>query len=278
MAILPAVRRLMWKPRYRFGRLTVDMRVARSAFFLALLATPLFAAEVCNPTDLQGPYAFLLSGDTTITGDAKPLVSLGRMVLDAEGGITGYSSVMFAGFLLGNPVTGTFETRSNCTASWSLQDDSGAFQHFSGIVSPGGKRVRFEQTDIGGAQNGVLARIADACQVSGLRKQYSVTLSGSYTPMAAGDVPATVDGEALLQASGNGNFTLAGRGHWHGTSHVAIEVDSDCTVHLELSLPSEDGSTGTSINLRGILVDGAKEILAMGIDPGWMVAAKFTAH
>lgn len=266
------------KPGYRIGRPTVDMPLALAATFVALLAMPAWAADVCNPNDLQGSYGFQLSGDTTIAGDAQPVVSLGRIVLDGAGGITGYSSVMFAGFLLGNPITGTYETRSDCTASWSLQDDSGAFQHFSGVVAPGGNRVRFAQTDVGGAQHGLLARIADQCTVSGVRRKYDMTLTGSYTPMVPGEAPATVDGEGLLQADADGDFTLTGRGDWRGTSHVALEVDSDCTVHLELSLPAEDGTTGSPVKLRGVLVDGAKEILAIGIDPGWMLSAKFTAQ
>ena len=97
-----------------------------------LLSLPLHAAAVCDPNQLQGPYGFQLSGAASISGQSQPATSIGRIVFDGQGGISGYSSVMFAGFLLGNPVTGTYESRSDCTASWSLQDDSGAYQHFSG--------------------------------------------------------------------------------------------------------------------------------------------------
>jgi hypothetical protein len=47
---------------------------------------------------------------------------------------------------------------------------------------------------------------------------------------------------------------------------------------LEFAVPVESGGTGTSMKLKGILVDGAKEILAIQTDPGWMVSGKFTAH
>jgi hypothetical protein len=97
-------------------------------------------------------YGFQLSGDTTISGDVKPAVSVGRIVLDGAGSLSGYSSVNFGGYFLGNPVTGTYEVRTDCSISWSLQDDSGALQHFGGIVGADAKRVQFSQTDAGAAK------------------------------------------------------------------------------------------------------------------------------
>jgi len=51
----------------------------------------------------------------------------------------------------------------------------------------------------------------------------------------------------------------------------------ECTMHLQLTLP-EHGGVALPMNLRGILADGGKEILAIQTDPGWMVSAKFSAH
>ena len=52
----------------------------------------------------KGPIGFQLSGETTISGESKPVANVGRMALAGDGGISGYSTAMFAGYLLGNPV------------------------------------------------------------------------------------------------------------------------------------------------------------------------------
>src|SRR5690242_12378845 len=107
----------------------------RALCFCLAIGSGAYAADVCNPAKLFGPYAFQLSGTTTISGTSKPTASLGRIVFAGDGKLTGTSSATFAGFLLGNPVTGTYEAKSDCTISWQLQDDSGAYQHFSGTLS-----------------------------------------------------------------------------------------------------------------------------------------------
>ncbi len=266
------------EPVARIVHLIVRMTPYPLVTLVFLLGLPLCAADVCNPLDFQGPYGFQISGDTTISGASQPVTSLGRIAFDGQGGISGYSSVMFAGLLLGNPVTGTYEARADCTVSWSLQDDSGALQHFSGVMTADAKGVQFQQTDPGAAQHGVLARTAVECKGADLRKAYDFALSGSYNPMVPGDVPATLNAKGLLRADASGDFILTRQGNLSGTTQASVTLDSDCIVHLELALPNEDNDTNTLITLRGIVVDEAKEILAIRTDPGWMVSAKFTAH
>src|SRR5579872_789017 len=140
---------------------------------LALLAgLPALAADACNPADLVGPYAFQLTGLTDISGTPKPTVGLGRIIFDGRGILSGTVSVTFAGLLLGNPVTGAYEAKQDCSVIWKLQDDSGAFENFSGTFSSDGTRVQFKQTDPGGAQRGIMQKTADNCSASDLRKKY----------------------------------------------------------------------------------------------------------
>src|SRR5512132_290367 len=110
----------------------------RTNGLLLLVLVPGFAAQaadVCNPADLVGPYAFQLTGSTDISGTPKPTASLGRISFDGHGSLTGTASAAFRGLLLGNPVTGSYEVKSDCSVIWKLQDDSGGFQHFRGKLS-----------------------------------------------------------------------------------------------------------------------------------------------
>jgi hypothetical protein len=56
---------------------------------------------------------------------------------------------MFAGYLQGNPITGSYELRTDCTLTWKLQDDSGAFQLFTGTMSADLTRAQIRQTVAG---------------------------------------------------------------------------------------------------------------------------------
>lgn len=246
-----------------------------------LLSIPAFGlplcADVCNPASLQGSYGFQLTGDTTISGESKPVSNVGRMTLAADGGITGDSTVMFAGFLLGNPITGVYEAHWDCTVAWSLQDDSGAFQHFSGVAASDGATVTFSQTDPGGAQHGRMARTPVACQASDIRKQYAFTLSGTTVPMTPGEIAGVVDAKGLMKADGGAIFKLTVEGNSAAATDATLSVDAQCIVSIQLTLPATDTKTATPMALRGVLVDEGKEILAIQTDPGAMVSAALTA-
>jgi hypothetical protein len=221
------------------------------------------AAGVCNPADLLGPYAFQLTGSTDIAGTPKPAASLGRIVFDGRGGLSGTASVTFQGLLLGNPVTGSYEANTDCSVTWKLQDDSGAFQNFSGTLSGNGTSIQFRQTDPGGAQRGIMQKTSDACSAADLRKKYDFTVSGSTTPMQPGEVPRTVSARGTLDTGENGSF----------------QVESDCSVRFGLTLPAQDGGTSepSPMTMRGFLVRGGTEILAFQTDPGAMVSARLTS-
>jgi hypothetical protein len=222
---------------------------------LLLMAFAAQAADVCVPTGLEGAYAFELAGLTTISGTEQPVVALGRFTLDSNGRISGTSSVKIAGFLLGNPVAGTYEAQQDCTVTWQLQDDSGAYQHFAGKYTPDGMKVTFRQTDTGGVRHGIMQKMPDSCNSSSLKPRYSYDVSGSGIPMLPGENAYKISDKRTIDTIREGDF----------------QVDDDCAVHFTLTLAS-----GT-LNMRGFLVNGGKEILAFQTDPGAMVAAHLTA-
>jgi hypothetical protein len=234
------------------------------------MAVPVRAADVCDPAKLAGAYGFQLSGHTTISGDSKPVVSVGRLVFDGQGAVSGYSSVNFAGYFLGNPVNGAYESHDDCTIIWSLQDDSGAFQHFSGKLTPDDSSAEFHQSDPGGAQKGILQQVAPKCALESLAPLYTFGIAGSTTPMNPGDAARQVSAEGSVEpdAAGNLKITIPNAASTTGT----ITVDSDCFAQITMTLPS-----GDTVNLRGVLVNKGKQILAMQTDPGAAVNAKFNA-
>jgi len=237
------------------------------------IATAGYAADACDLTSLRGPYGFQLSGDTTISGESKQVVSLGRIVLGDGGALSGSSSVMFVGYLLGNPVTGSYEIRTDCTMIWSLQDDSGGFQHFQGPIAPDGRRARFKQTDLGAAEQGILVRTSDSCTAASLSKRYQFTISGSFVRMVPGDVADEMKIDGVVQADDKGAFYLTRNGASQAAIPVTIGVETDCIVTVEFALPSS-----APVKLRGILVDDGKEILAIRTDAGWIAPARLTAR
>src|SRR5258708_34773293 len=133
---------------------------------ICLSFLPAGAANLCGREDVRGSYGVLLAGVTSISGEPKPAVSLARLVFDDDGKINGYSSVNFNGLLLGNPVTRAYESGSDCKLSFSLQDDSGAFQHFSGAITPGGSKVEIRQTDPDTGGQGVMMMTMEFCQLA----------------------------------------------------------------------------------------------------------------
>jgi hypothetical protein len=218
-------------------------------FIFLLLVSASAQGAVCGESEVFGPYGVQHSGDTTIAETKKPAVALARLVFNEDKTVSGYSSVNFDGLLLGNPVTGTYQTKQDCTMSWSLQDDSGAYQHFAGTITPGGSKVTFQQTDPGTGQHGVMMKTSDACTAADLRSHYAFTIGNvkSALTVAADGTLKTAGGEA-------------------GT----IQVDPDCIVHLEFA--------GGAMKLRGVLVDRGAEILSIQIDPGKTLAVRFTAR
>ncbi len=140
------------------------MRVrAKVRWHLFLLFAPIFAlpvaqAAVCEPKAFHGAYGFSLTGVTTIGGAARPVAVVGRLVVEDSGNLSGISSASFTGLIFGNRVTGKYEAQTDCSVTWTLQDDSGNFPHFAGTMSADGSHLAFRQTDPGGAQNGILVR------------------------------------------------------------------------------------------------------------------------
>jgi hypothetical protein len=232
------------------------------------------SAQVCGSADVQGAYGFQLSGTTTIGVDGpQPLVAIGRLVFDAERVVSGVSSVDLNGYFLGNPVTGTYEFKTDCTLTFQLQDDSGAFQHFTGVAKEGGASVEFHQTDDGAGGHGVLEKTPNDCKTESFHGSYAFALSGTASQFAT-DQPAgsVFSVQGTVDADGVGNLALTTAG---GKTTGSYKLDSDCIAEMELGV--SDGNSASILKMRGVLVNEGKRLLAVESDPARTATARFTA-
>jgi hypothetical protein len=227
---------------------------------LALVVSQAHSAAVCDPQKFEGQYGVQLAGTTTISGAVQPVASIGRLVFDGKGAVSGYVSVNFTGLLLGNPVTGSYQAGTDCSLTWKLQDDSGAYQNFAGTMTSDFVRVRFRQTDKGAAREGTMVRTPKECSAAALQKRYDYAIKGSTT--AGGMVELGEAGNLVINPSGGAS---AGQG--------TVQVDAECIATFQLAIP---GITGV-MNLRGVVLDEGREILAIQTDPNTTVTARFTA-
>jgi hypothetical protein len=256
----------------------------RWIFFLCLACGTALAADVCDPKSFSGAYGFGLSGQTAISGEQKPTVSVGRLVFDsggsadgntAQGQVTGVSSTNFAGLLLGNPHMGMFTFHADCSISWTLQDDSGNFQHFSGTLSPDLKTAQFRQTDPGAPDRGSLIKSADECKAGDFQGRYRYAISGDTVQLGTGIAGGKVTGSGTLEADGSSSVKATPDPNSWAVTGGTFQIEDGCFVHLELEGPAAD-SRSTQVNFRGVLVNGGKGLLGIQTDPGTAVSIRLT--
>lgn len=242
--------------------------------FLVVLGGMPAAADVCGRTDVLGSYGFQLSGTTTI-GAAGPQAqaAVGRLVFDSDGNVNGVSSVNLNGYFLGNPVTGTYAFKTDCTLTFQLQDDSGGFQHFQGLAKSGGNSAEIHQTDEGAGGRGVLERTPESCSAESLHGLYALALSGTASQFATDQAPGsafTLSG--TVDADGAGDLALTTAG---GKTTGSYQVDSDCVVEMQMGVAF--GDSAAIVKLRGVLVKGGRLVLAVESDPAHTATALLTA-
>ena len=199
--------------------------------------------------------------------------SIGRLVFDDKGGVTGVSSADLDGYFLGNPVTGSYTFNTDCSLTFQLQDTSGAFQHFAGKAAPYGARVEVHQTDSDTGERGVLEKAVTGCQTGSLHGDYKFALSGTASQFATLQEPGSaVSIAGTLSADGAGNLVFVSDG---GKTTGSYQADSDCIVEMELGVAQ--GNSAAIVKLRGVLVNGGKLLLAAESDPAAIATARLTA-
>jgi len=95
--------------------------------------------------------------------------------------------------------------------SWKRQDDSGAFQNFSGNgFEPMELSCNSHRPTPAGAQRGIMRKTSDACSAADLLKEYDFT-SPSSIPMQDGEVGHAVAAKGTLGYSRERQLRGGGR-------------------------------------------------------------------
>jgi hypothetical protein len=237
------------------GQVRVGANVRRYFFLLFawIFALPVAHAAVCDPKAFQGAYGFSLTGATTIGGPTRPVAVVGRLVVDDSENLSGISSASFTGLIFGNRVTGKYEAHTDCSVTWTLQDDSGNFQHFAGTMSADGGHVTYRQTDPGSAENGILLRTMDGCSVSSLAGTFKLTASGSTVDVNSAIDSGRISLRGVLIADGARNISFASGPDEPALAVGSYEVLDDCFVKLVLELPADEHQAA-ALHYRAILV------------------------
>jgi hypothetical protein len=238
------------------------------AYVYALFLRAACAGDVCDPAIFPGPYGALLSGTTTISGELKPVAVVSRLVFDSSGKVTGTSSVNFAGLLLGNPVTGEYTLKDDCTLTWKLQDDSGNWQNFSGKVSLDVKHVTFGQTDPASPQRGTMVRTSDGCPSSDFLGRYQLRITGTTIDMSTGKAMGARSIDGTLEADGNSGLKFTPYRGSPGLDDASFQVEGECVVTIKLVRGEE------TMNFRAMVGNLGKEVVGIETDPGTTVTLK----
>ena len=261
----------------------ISVRVLASAWrycfllFASILTLHVTHAEVCDPKAIRGAYGLSLTGSTTIGGITRTVAVVGRLVLDDSASLSGVSSASFTGLILGNPVTGKYEAHWDCSVTWTLQDDSGGFQHFAGSMRPDGSEVTFRQTDPGGAENGILLRSMDGCSASSLAGRFKLTAFGHTVDVNTALDSGGVSFTGLLIADGSGNLSFASGPDESPVNVGTYDVLDDCLVEIVLQLPPDEHEPA-AIHFRAILVEDGREALGIQTDPGTTVTLRLVSR
>ena len=244
--------------------------------FASIVGLPVTHAAVCEPRAFHGAYGLSLTGTTNIGSQTRPVAVIGRLVVEDSGNLSGISSASFTGLILGNVVTGKYEAHTDCSVTWTLQDDSGSFQHFAGNMSADGGRVAFRQTDPGGAGNGILLRSTDRCSASSLAGRFQLTVSGSTVDVNTALDSGRVSISGVLIADGAGILSLSSGPDEPVRSAGSYEVADDCFVKFVLELPADEHKW-PAMHFRAIVVESGREVLGIQTDPGTTVALRLAS-
>jgi hypothetical protein len=271
-----------------------------AAVVLGLTASRANAISGCSTSNLNGNYAMQFSGTSApnIAGSVGgvavpagiapvstaavsggnstvPATGVARLFLDGNGALWGNSSVSLDGMWLQGSISGQYTVNSDCTASFTLTDATGAMENFYGVVVGQGDTTLIIQTDAGTGVFGALKKARGFCQVSDLAGTFGIQYSG--TTVSTGTPYSSV---GVLVLDGQGDISATESRFSAGASSTvlssgSIVINPDCSATLSLS---STGAAPSSMTLSGILSLDEKQLLFVQSDAGSTAGGSLTAQ
>jgi hypothetical protein len=132
-------------------------------FLFAAIATayPAFASAGCDDSILNGSYAFVQTGYTGSGTSLKRFALAGTGTYNGDGTLSGVSTAATEGNETPARLvtfTGTYSVKSDCSATETDTDQTGAVFHYDEFIVADGQLFTFIQTDPGVVSTGTQQR------------------------------------------------------------------------------------------------------------------------
>ncbi len=216
---------------------------ASLAAFTLIVSTVSLQAQTpaCTNAVFKGTYFFLVNGSVIPGNQVLPYGSLGKVVTDGQGGISGSAVTTVNGVSSAFTITGTYSIAANCTGTSTLTATSAT-------TSPNTITVNLQVVDNG--QSAVFAFSTQGQVIAG--RGYQVTsigtpactnasIKGSYGYLFSGLLSgAPYAEEGQVTSNGSGGLTASSVVNLNGTltpvpANGSYTVLSDCSGTAQLT-------------------------------------------
>jgi hypothetical protein len=256
------------------------------------------AWPACGNATLRGTYG--LDGGGAIYGPpelpvAGPFVRVGAVHFDGAGGVRYDTVSSYNGIVTDEPYVGAYSVDADCRFVYKavLPPPINLPVTFSGFASDNGNRLDYMLVDPPGAgvHATLLRQPQGRCSSGDLAGTYTMISRGVLLPPHPDAGPfvrvgtMTASSESPFPSffppffSGPGKFTITANANYAGlnrteTLNGTYSVEEDCKVRFDYTQPSSTGNVPSII--RGILVDGNKQIIFMIAVQGVVVSGTMT--
>jgi hypothetical protein len=243
------------------------MRLIRLFTALVGLAVVVVAQPclACSNASLKGNYGFVLTG---VNNAAVLTATVGQIIADGSGGLTGSETVSNDGVITSNvSISGTYAVSKNCTATATITPAGGSASNYFLVVI--GTQFQIVETDTGYTESGYAEAQGSAnCSAAGIKGTFGFrgggwNVSSSLIPTAdAGQVKA--DGLGNLSGTQHGSF---GGEVYSASFSGTYAVNGNCTGTITYSVE------GTTTHSNFVVVDGGKAAFLIQTDAGAIVTS-----
>jgi hypothetical protein len=110
----------MWDLRITPARLTSVLVFVCTGVLVLVFPAVGQAGVGCSNLNLHGAYGFTNTGVLLLNGARLDVASVGRLVYDGQGGVSGTGTLSSNGVVIEGTLTGTYKVNADCTGSDQL--------------------------------------------------------------------------------------------------------------------------------------------------------------